>query len=441
MTDGTDGTDIRSLGDFSDALDEAWNTLRPQADDAQQITPAESLYLNRALDDLINTLRTQGSPRLLLVVPAQNDASDPDSDPTPDTDLLDTITDGDVTKMPQLDRLRDWVEANTALAEWDATVAVAIVGFHCGLLDGNFHAVNSVRKWCNDQAPKGVQPDNHAALLASIAIGCLDPDENEPANVGKFENAAKLAKRHAKRLEAIVGTEEATEVHRRLLLHLAGASTALPAKEWRDQPTGSDTNQSSWFRWVDEIDTAEIFDRSHSRFQATMAQVMLARNDLEEANKRIRWALAHTKAHMTWQIERCNQLLFSIQIEDAARNDITAEITESAANQVQVTFESAQEKFNEVVTEKTAEFDQKNRADTAEQINTAVLRVVEILGIFVAISFVLFTGLEGFVSANTIGEALTVYGVGFGSVVVLMGLIYVAVWRLQQHMRETQKRE
>ncbi len=401
-----------------------WHELRiaTLAKNVAHVSPAESLYLSFVIDDLINDLRSTGNPRELLIPPSSSCE-----------DLLELGEDG--AAMPALHALRDCIQNKTSLAEWDATVAVAIIATHCALLDRNFKAIGEIKDWFNVLAPTGETPDKHATLAAASAISYLEHSGNEPQLVKKFRYATDLAERNTQDLSSILSEEHKADAHaarKRLILHLVQASTSLPAREWREQSNSRDEIYT-WSKWIDEIDseTLGLFESSDSRFQAAMAHIFLARNRLGDAEKRVKMALESAKPHMTWHIERCDQLLFTIQIEEAARSDITQEVVSAAKSQIDSKMESAKEDFNDLVEKKTADFDQKNRADTAEQINAAVLRIVEILGIFVAISFVLFTGVEGFVTADTIGKALAIYGIGFGSVTVLMWLIYLMVLKLQ----------
>ncbi len=236
--------------------------------------------------------------------------------------------------------------------------------------------------------------------------------------------------------------------------------------EFLQDPSTTDTGQHGMSQYVDSEITAEskdvngyyswakrlenvsekgdreirgrdyFFGERDSQYQLAMSQISLARNELKEARRRVLQAIEYARPHMRFHVERCQQLLFTIQIEEASRQDITEKATRDAEAKLKCETNKLIQKFTKEIEEKQAseqndlkklseELDEDNRKETRKLIDATVLRVIEILGIFVAISLVLFTSLEGLRFVENLTDAILIYGLGMFSVTLLIGLIFL----------------
>ena len=159
-----------------------------------------------------------------------------------------------------------------------------------------------------------------------------------------------------------------------------------------------------------------VFHQSHAR-------ILLALGELGKARSEVEQALAHAKPHMLQSIEASRQMQLAIDLEDLAREDITEAVTTAATDKVQEKSDEIQATLDRDIREVAATERSTTSKEISEEISNALLRVVEILGVFLALTGVAVTSIGGIAVEGSLLVKMTVWVFGYSTIVSLFWLL------------------
>ena len=340
--------------------------------------------------------------------------------------------------MPHLDSLlAELTGPGPGLPGPVAIATVTLAGGHCARMDSNAAAAMRVWKWSMNAAPTGWDPNDIAPLrvvhyFAQLADG----------QAGfKLATLNEIAAESREQLNITVApadinpNDDALRLHRRVLLHLSETVASLPPQHLRKEATdlGRQDRYGDWvlervLGWFPKNHGLAVFHQHHAR-------MLLALGDLAGARSEVELALANAKPHMLQSIEASRQMQLTIDLENLSRADITADVTskvtEIATEEVQQASRSLQASLLEEM-EANARIE---RNTTSGEIREALLRVVEILGVFLAVAGVAVTAIGGIAVEGSLAVKIVVWGFGYGTVVSLFLLLRCIVG--SQSVRDT----
>ena len=364
--------------------------------------------LSKYLDDFLVQARNEHRNPRVELLPEHSDAGD----------LLELSGE----KIPQLDELREELKEKSQLEEKPATVATALVAGHCARLDSNPQAAESVWKWVDTHSSLGWTPSEIPVLRVIDLFAKTSSSSEEWPTLMNLKDVAKdsldeleLGSSPQDGREEL--QEKKIELHRPILTHLTEVLSALPNNTLKDS---TDLRE-----WVEEIHEDYFAGAPFAPFHQHYARILLRLGDLDEARKQADKALAHSKPHMLQSIESSRQMRLAIDLEDMSRGAIAKEVTEKVEGNLHKNSEELQEKLSSKIKETAKE----ERAGTSSEIQDALLRIVEVLGVFLAVVGVAVTAVGGIAVEGSVGVRIAVWGCGYGSIVSLFWLLRRIVGR------------
>ena len=371
--------------------------------------------LNALVDDFVAQARSEHrNPRVGLLPPDDHTAQD--------------LLERDNKEMPYLEGLRvALIAAEPELPEQVAIVAVALTGGHCARMDSNAEAAASVWAWSNSAAGDGWTPEDIAPLRVVecfAATAAARAGGTASFTLEKIDEIAAESRAQLHMVDSPADCDpEALRRHRRVLAHLTETIASLPARLLREETEGSgyrarygDWAQQRALGWFPESHGLAVFHQHNAR-------ILLALGDLDGARREVEQALARAKPHMLQSIEASRQMQLAIDLEDLSRADITqtvtSNVTQTAANTVEEKSRSLQQNLLDEMRENAAQ----ERDATRNEIKDALLRVVEILGVFLTVAAIGVTAIGGIAVDGDPEVRIAIWGFGYGSIVSLFWLL------------------
>ena len=354
--------------------------------------------LSRLLDDFLVEKRSKHrNPRVELLTHPGPAAQDLLEQSEPDKQML------------QLDLLRnELVEAK--LPPKPATAATALVGGNCARLDSNPQAAQRVWDWADNLSGEGWSVSDIPVLSVIKEFAKTRSSSEEWPTHRSLDAVANKSLDELKRQS--IPPKEADDLHRRVLAHLTEAVSALPNEILL-------TGESDLRKWVEKNYRKYFDDSPFAPFHQHYARILLRLGDLVGAGTQVDMALAHSQPHMLQSIEASRQLRLAIDLEDLSREDITIDVTTKVEASLTKKKDEIQEELEGAIEDKV----QDERAETAREIQNALMRIVEILGVFLAVVGVAVTAVGGIAVEGSIAVRIAVWGFGYGSIVSLFWLL------------------
>ena len=401
-------------------------------------TPVCYHRLNAEVDDFLTQARSEHlNPRVELL-PRESQAENLDAQ-----DLLECMieaSDNDWT-MPHLMALAEDLEAalreaapqiessNRTELMKHAVLAAAFVGGHCARMDSNPTAAKYVWKWCYKASGSGWTPEDIAPLRVFECLSNTIGGGTE-IRLDQLNDVARASRAELNICEPDRGDKpdlascdgDALKLHHRVLLHLTETLATLPAPQLRKP-----TPEAAEFHFGDWVDKEVLHwfpdDHGFALFHQQRARIFLALGKLDDAREQVDNALRYAKPHMLQSIEASRQMQLTIDLENLSREDITAEVTKKVTEEVTRNATRTIQKQTQKLEQEMSDTARKEREKTSEEIKDALLRVVEILGIFLAVAGIALTSVGGIVVEGSFWDRAVVWGLGYGSIVSLFWLL------------------
>lgn len=312
--------------------------------------------------------------------------------------------------------------------------SVGLVALHSARMDWHFDGAREVHRWMGRHlSPAAGEPTLRVAD-ESIKFGeaaealCDDPGSNP--SLPAVSDLERLGEDLRRRQDSQISGD--ANPWPRLRLWLIESISAMPASWLADCDRGGPYRElalglsgfSEWARRNTPPPPAWAGRPQLSARAAYVAsQMQYAAGRLDTAQLLLRFALRATDGSDLTFIERCQTRLMFLDQEHASRQANETHITELVDG-------NARRRFAEF--ESSAEQAMVQIAN--EGVRESTLRVVEILGLFVAVAGIVGTSLGGAFAAETWGAALIVYGAGLAGVAVLVALMLWVVNRSRQRV-------
>lgn len=357
-----------------------------------------------------------------------------------------------------------------------AVTVAALVGINAARLDFNWRLMDSIYSWCDDKLPSGASNVRYAWLEAARVYSDLGKRRRNRAEnpLGLVEQSEQKCGQDRTRHGSVDASEilepdELVRVLRELLdrtkdvdredenkrdyfrylaLFLLEAVAQLSYQALRD------TAVREWLDWLlENLDdrkhgyTDDSTNRDLARFRYILSRIRLAQSDTPEAMRSAIYALQYAPE---WDLpfkESCRQQILILEQEIASNEGIKSELQEmleAETRKIQEIVEKQEEEFRSQQNSFSAQQssltnlieDGQNESKTAiesqmktardearEEIRQALLRVIEILGIFIAIAGVAVTSVGGIVAGRSFLESLAIFALGYAAIVSLFVLL------------------
>lgn len=319
-----------------------------------------------------------------------------------------------------------------------AILAVAFSGIVAAKLDSNFQDMKVVCDWCDRALGTGKKTKDYSIILAAEyyhMFGSYRREVSQDIQDIKLptENELKSLLDQAEEECESAKSEDKNRYIRRLRLFLMEAITQLPPYR-----------QSELGRYPDLLNLDRLqgaIGPIPARTYYSLSKVLYAQSGEESLDKAIEYAvdsLQYAKPADVGFIEQCRQNLLILEQEKAARSIIKSESVKDsvaeAKDQLGGMLKAAQSEFEDKIGKDVSTFQEKVRRD----IKDSLLRVIEILGIFLAVAGVIVTEVGGLTAGNSIGHTLIIYGVGNATILILFLFLRVFVLGdLRGNLRDT----
>ena len=296
-----------------------------------------------------------------------------------------------------------------------SALTTALLGVHSARLDGNWRGIDTVWSWCGRTLPSGYQPEGYTLLRAAdyyrqLGSARLAMIVDESAQLPRPDALDELLARARSELE---DSPERGTYLRRLRLFMVDAVSQLPPSELR-----SGSSHAEWLNKMLEGEPAQ-----HSRFKYNLSRARFAQNRISEAIELSIDAMQSAPPSDLPYIELCRQQLLMLEQEAASRGEIARELSERIAENLQSDVQKAKD---EIQAETQTIMDSSQEAIRSE-VKDSLLRVVEILGVFLAVAGVAVTAVGGIAAGGSVWRALTIYGLGFLTIVLLFFILRLMV--------------
>ena len=300
-----------------------------------------------------------------------------------------------------------------------SALTTTLIGIHSARLDGNWQGLETAWSWCGRTLPRGYQPESYTLLRAADYYRQFGSARRAMANHVSTQIPSPealdnlLAEAHAE----LENTSEEEVYLRRLRLFLVDAVSQLPPGNLRFK----EHSKENYAEWLNNVLRHE--PDPHSRFKYNLSRARFAQNRIPEAIMLSIDALQSAPPSDLPYIELCRQQLLMLEQEAASREDIEAELSES----IRAELEESVEKAKTDVKDETQDIVDSSQEAIRSEIKDSLLRVIEILGVFLAVAGVAVTAVGGIAAGGSVGRALTIYGLGFLTIVLLFFILRLMV--------------
>lgn len=291
-----------------------------------------------------------------------------------------------------------------------AILAVTFSGIIAARLDSNFQNMEVICEWCDrvsGERTKGYSIMEAADCYHIFGSFRGEVSKDEPKitlpTEGKLDDIIRRAEEECRSAEV----KDKNEYIRQLRLFLLDAVMQLPPYRQDKLRDYQEFLDLSSFKGSKETKPARMF--------YNLSKVSYAKGDKKSLDHALEYAvsaLQYAKPEDVTFIELCRQNLLILEQEKAAR-----EVTKKEA------LKQAQQDFEEIITEKKSELDEM----VQKELKDSLLRVIEILGIFLAVAGAGVTAVGGIAVSDSFLDALGIYLGGTLSVVILFGLLRLMV--------------
>lgn len=296
-----------------------------------------------------------------------------------------------------------------------AVLAVSFSGIISARLDSNYRTVLEMLEWSNEALPEGFKSNQFLVLRIAECYTEFGKVRHGGTRV-RLPSIDDLNDLMAKAKPE--EEEQKTDYSVYLHLFLIDSVAQLP-------PYLLSNELAEYSSWLEEVEN-ETKKKALARFSYYSSRVAYSQNKLDEAIIYAMDALQAAPARSGDFINRCRQHLLTLEQEKAARSIIKSESVkesvDAAGVRLRLMLDEAQSEFDN----KISNIEKKMDKDVAQvirdmrgDIKDSLLRVIEILGIFLAVAGVVVTEVGGLTAGNSLGQTLTIYIVGNSTILML----------------------
>lgn len=296
-----------------------------------------------------------------------------------------------------------------------AVLAVSFSGIISARLDSNYRTVLEMLEWSNEALPEGFKSNQFLVLRIAECYTEFGKVRHGGTRV-RLPSIDDLNDLMAKAKPE--EEEQKTDYSVYLHLFLIDSVAQLP-------PYLLSNELAEYSSWLEEVEN-ETKKKALARFSYYSSRVAYSQNKLDEAIIYAMDALQAAPARSGDFINRCRQHLLTLEQEKAARSIIKSESVKESVDAAGVRLrrmlDEAQSEFDNKISniKKTMDKDVAQVIrDMRGDIKDSLLRVIEILGIFLAVAGVVVTEVGGLTAGNSLGQTLTIYIVGNSTILML----------------------
>lgn len=401
----TDSPPRRTLKVESQKLVSHWASFVRKAIASDTVDVSQ--FLSTEAENFVNSMRNRNENLRVRLIVSEDGHAD-----------LYTLSGLDELRFHLAAALRDSPPVNPAEVETgdslrtDVAVVIAagLVAVHCARFDWAWPAVSEALNWVRRCLPDGTDLDDYLALRVAAAAQAFgeasrtysDADASPVPTIQELERLA---------MDAGAAPKSA----RQSLLYWLAESTALMPAVWFGSQT-AEKYRDFVLHLSSESEWAQSQEQIAGRMAFVHAELQYAASCLDKARSEMHRALQLTSGADILFIERCRARLDFYGLEEASRDANERQISEAVANRTSEHFNAELDKTSAKMSEVTQ-----------TEVKDALLRVVEILGVFIAVVAIAVTAVGGITAGPDAWTTLVVYATGFGSIVALLLLLRLII--------------
>lgn len=349
-----------------------------------------------------------------------------------------------VESLHNSDKYRD-ADLDQRSKEIGAVLAVAFAGVISARLDDNYKAIGWMYEWCVNRFGDGHNPENFTFLTAaryyhdfgeyryaSISLSAPRsewpalPSGEEPGQdrsggpdviYGDLNRLLQKAEQESEE----VAEKIAEDYTKRLHLFVVEAIAQLPP--YLTEEVNRYTN------FLDVLKQSDMAE--HNRFSYILSRAAYAQDRLDEAIALAIKALQSAPAGDRTFIAQCRQYLLTLEQEKVARTTIVANSKDELRPELDALLEENKQDMKQEMDDQSEAF--QKTVDTVQktvekEIKESLLRVIEILGIFLAVASVAVTAVGGISVGDSIWQSLGIFALGYLAIVSLFFILRLMVF-------------
>lgn len=312
-------------------------------------------------------------------------------------------------------------QANEEDKEVVATLFITISGVVSARLDGNYEVVGRMISWCEKSLTKGYSTEDFSILKAAKYYHAFGRyrytstigKSQEGSNLPSSDDLDELIKSVKQKSD---GSKGYAFYNSRLRLFLLDGLAQLPpylSKEIEE-----------YSGWLDDLKKSE--GAKGHRFLFNLSRSAYAQGNLDQAIGYAIEALQAARPTDIAFIPQCRQYLITLEQEKVASETIVEKATEKL-----------EPKLNDLLNEQETAFKDTTRAE----INESLLKVIEILGIFLAVASVVVTAVGGISVGDSVWQSLGIFALGYLTIVSLFFFLHLMVTKplIESRRRQAQQ--
>ena len=312
-------------------------------------------------------------------------------------------------------------QANDEDKEVVATLFITISGVVSARLDGNYEVVGRMISWCEKTLTKGYSTEDFSILRAAKYYHAFGR-YRYTSTIGKSQEGSNLPSSDDldELLESVKQKSDGSKgyafYNSRLRLFLLDGLAQLPpylSKEIEE-----------YSGWLDDLKKSE--GAKGHRFLFNLSRSAYAQGNLDQAIGYAIEALQAARPTDIAFIPQCRQYLITLEQEKVASETIVEKATEKL-----------EPKLNDLLNEQATAF----KDTTHEEINESLLRVIEILGIFLAVASVAVTAVGGISVGDSVWQSLGIFALGYLTIVSLFFVLRLMVTKPLIEIRRRQAQQ
>lgn len=298
-------------------------------------------------------------------------------------------------------------QANDEDKEVVATLFITISGVISARLDGNYEVVGRMISWCEKTLTKGYSTEDFSILKAAKYYHAFGR-YRYTSTIGKSQEGSNLPSSDDldELLESVKQKSDGSKgyafYNSRLRLFLLDGLAQLPpylSKEIEE-----------YSGWLDDLKKSE--GAKGHRFLFNLSRSAYAQGNLDQAIGYAIEALQAARPTDIAFIPQCRQYLITLEQEKVASETIVEKATEKL-----------EPKLNDLLNEQATAFKDTTHAEIKE----SLLRVIEILGIFLAVASVAVTAVGGISVGDSVWQSLGIFALGYLTIVSLFFFLRLMV--------------
>lgn len=312
-------------------------------------------------------------------------------------------------------------QANEEDKEVVATLFITISGVISARLDGNYEVVGQMISWCEKTLTKGYSTEDFSILKAAKYYHAFGR-YRYTSTIGKSQEGSNLPSSDDldELLESVKQKSDGSKgyafYNSRLRLFLLDGLAQLPpylSKEIEE-----------YSGWLDDLKKSE--GAKGHRFLFNLSRSAYAQGNLDQAIGYAIEALQAARPTDIAFIPQCRQYLITLEQEKVASETIVEKATEKL-----------EPKLNDLLNKQATAFKDTTHAEIKE----SLLRVIEILGIFLAVASVAVTAVGGISVGDSVWQSLGIFALGYLTIVSLFFFLQLMVTKPLIDIRRKQAQQ